>query len=80
MTVLLTLVILYALFHLVCGVLAYGFHFAYFQRQYPTLAVREMWDDVFGATIAGICGPVGLYSTWDCGFAKHGLLYRPSKR
>lgn len=74
------ILILYALFHIACGVLAYGFHFAHFQRAYPSLAEAEVWDDAGGAMIGGLMGPLGLVAVLCCGFHDHGLLYRPSKR
>ncbi len=76
-----TYLLLYALFHLACGVLTYGILFAYVQRQYQSIAIDHVREDAAMSGLVALFGPVGLFiALINSGFAKHGLLYRPSRR
>ncbi len=77
-----TYLLLYLAFHLVCAILGHGILFAYVQRQYPNIAEEDWREDMaLSGTVHLLTGPLGLCATLVCtGFAKHGLLYRPSKR
>lgn len=44
----------------VCGTLAYGLHFAHFQRRFPKTAQEEYWTDLFMSIVMGFFGPLGL--------------------
>lgn len=63
---------------ILCGVLAYGISFAYWQRKCPASEWRE--DSAFSFLYACF-GPIGLSVAFVAsGYAQYGLLYRPSKR
>lgn len=47
-------------FWVVCGVLSYGADFAYFQRMWPTIAVRDYDKDRRAALIRSVFGPISL--------------------
>ena len=73
--------LLFALFWLLCGVLAYGEAFAYNQREWPDLAVKCCRDDLSHSLAIAAFGPMGIVPILlTDGWFKHGLLYRPSKR
>ena len=60
----------------VLGLLAYGLSFAYWQREFPTLAKRDRAADKRKSLILALAGPVGLvviliYS----GDGKHGVKF-----
>lgn len=60
---------------LACGFYASGVYYAYFQRQWPTIADEERPEDTGGAVIFVLLGPIGaLISTFMSGFLKHGWL------
>jgi hypothetical protein len=56
-------ILLYALFHIACGVLSYGLLFAHFQRAFPRLADRDHTKDKVSSALAAITGPVALIAT-----------------
>ena len=61
----------------ICGILAYGITFGYFQRKFPLLAKRSYMEDAGFATIIGIFGVVGLLlSVCLSGFCRYGLKFR----
>lgn len=60
----------------VCGVLAYGWTFAYMQREYPTIAVEHRADDRGFALFMAVLGPIGLAVTLTVCGIKHGLKWR----
>lgn len=54
--------LIYGVFHLVCGVLAWGIDFAYFQRGWPTLAKENYKRDLKVAIVTNIIGgPIALF-------------------
>ena len=61
-----------------CGVLHYGMDFAYFQRQYPTLARKDHRRDRLTAFLQSLVGPIALIGEvlflWNK--PKHGLKFR----
>ncbi len=52
--------IIFIIIWLICGILAFGLDFAYWQRAYPTLAKLNYKRDLFHAFIAFLFGPIGL--------------------
>lgn len=64
----------------VCGVFAYGLHFAFTQRQWPMLAEHDYTKDRLKALMYGLIGPMGLFivvvTIWLCGYRPHGLKFR----
>ncbi len=60
-----------------CGILTYGIAFGYFQRKFALIADETIMADRIFAAVFGLCGPVGLVTSYFLsGFAKHGLKYR----
>lgn len=66
------------LFWLGCGVLAYGFTFAYFQLEYKDIVHLPGMasDSRRTARVMAIAGPIGLVVALACGGTKHGLKFR----
>ena len=58
-----------------CGVLSYGFGFAYFQREYPRLADMDIIKDRSGALSTCWAGPIALAVDLSMGHYRHGLLF-----
>lgn len=59
------------------GTMAYAITFAYFQREYPSLAERDYRKDKARGVAFAILGPVGLIvSYYASDFAEHGLKWR----
>ena len=70
------LIIIFAILWIICGILAYGFAFAYYQNEYPFIAEAEYNDykiKAFIMALFGICGLVALICLNGC---KHGLKYK----
>lgn len=68
---------IYLVFHLVCGVLAYGIIFADLQRRLPKRGPDYYRRDLSYSVYIGILGPIGLtVSLIVSGFAEHGLKFR----
>lgn len=65
-----------------CGVLAYGYTFAYFQRKYPETGAtrRGLSQDRRLALLAAACGPFGLWASMADGGAQYGLKFRGDRR
>jgi hypothetical protein len=60
----------------VCGVCAYGYTFAYFQKEFPLIAKRfEKTDRIF-ATFYTLLGIIGLLILFITGYTKHGIMFR----
>ncbi len=47
----------------VCSVADYGFNFAYFQREYPTIAEEHYKEDIIMCAITSLAGPASLIGT-----------------
>jgi hypothetical protein len=63
---------------LIAGAVVHGLNFGYFQRQYPILAAKEYWHDMFlSLPLSFLCPPAALASFYMCGFHKfkHGLKF-----
>lgn len=59
----------------VCGYLAAGLSFAFFQKKYPSIAAEHRASDVRQCVLVFFVGPAGLIAAlFTCGI-KHGLLY-----
>ena len=72
--------LLYAPFHLLCGVLTYGITYAYFQREYPRTGDASYREDAGFALTLGLLGPITLIPAFfNSGFAKHGFKFRIRK-
>lgn len=63
-------------FWVVCGILAYGLNFAYFQKHYPTIAAESYEADKRDSIIISFAGPIGLIVVFcfDCG--KYGFKWK----
>jgi hypothetical protein len=62
----------------ICGVLAYGFTFAYFQREYPRQAKEGAEEDRRLARQFAWGGPIGLMVALSRGGWRHGILFLPN--
>ena len=72
-----TYVIIGAVVYVICGVLAYGYNFAYFQTKYRIIACRHyMQSDRRFALETSLFGPVGLVVAAVLGNTKYGLMFR----
>ena len=63
----------------VCGVLAYGFTFAFLQRGWPASAKENATGDWLLAMVTGAIGPYGLLIILLYGGFRHGLKWTASK-
>lgn len=62
---------------IICGVLAYGLTFGYFQREYPYVAEKNRALYISFSLFVAAAGPIGLgVAIVKSDFAKHGLKYR----
>lgn len=66
--------------YLLCGILAYGFCLAYFQREYVVVAEEKYGDDKFVAFVVASTGPIGLFVLLITGRVHHGLMFRRPKK
>lgn len=64
------------LFWAVCGVLEFGFTFAYFQKEYERSAAKEYEIDRMNSVIYALFGPISLGVSMFSGHFKHGLKFR----
>ncbi len=62
---------------LVCGIIAYGASFAYFQGKYALIAKQEYRADLRFSIVWGLLGgPIALFILWiDDGF-RYGLRFK----
>jgi len=67
---------LFILFWIVCGVLSYGLGFAYLQREYPIVAVKNYHSDMVDESIFALLGPFALFSTLFFWGYTHGLKFK----
>jgi len=56
-----TLLIVYPIVHIVCGVLAYGLTFGYFQGYFHRSADERRIGDIVFSVFMGCFGPIGLF-------------------
>ena len=68
--------VFFALFWLACGVIDYGLIFAYFQREYPSLAEEDYCKHIFNALLGIPFGLAALLSSCTLGYYKHGFKWR----
>lgn len=61
---------------IVCGVLAYGLTFAYFQDNWPALAWSHRVGDRVIASTFFLMGPGGLFVAFVGSRCRYGLRYR----
>lgn len=61
---------------LICGIVAYGLTFAFFQKKWPTLAEETYWSDFRLALLVGIIGPFGIAMNVVMGNVRHGFKWR----
>ena len=59
-----------------CGIVSFGLNFAYFQREFPTLARCDYEKDRIQALFWSFGGPVSLFVSFLCFGARHGLKWR----
>lgn len=59
-------------FWFVCGFIAYGFIFAYAQRNWPTSAKNDYWADVLESVFIGMFGPISILAVILFSEYKHG--------
>lgn len=59
----------------VCGLLTFGYYFAYFQNEYESLADRDYFKDMRNGLQIGLLGPIGLLSILIRRMTKHGLKF-----
>ena len=64
----------------VCGALAYGFSFAYDQKEFPEYSKQLDRQDRKVALIFSLFGPIALIVFLIEHGAKHGLMYRSIHR
>nr|AKH47021.1 hypothetical protein [uncultured marine virus] len=67
-------IIVYAIIHFTCTFLSYGIEFAYWQKEYPTLAkekYKKDRKDALGTAI--LVGPIALLVTLYLFGIKHGF-------
>lgn len=57
------IIILAILDWLLCGVIAFGFYFAYFQNKYPEIAEETRAGDYENGIMLSLCGPMSLIAT-----------------
>lgn len=57
-----------------CGYLAAGYVFAYFQREFPTIASQKRSADLATSLLGFVFGPISLAAAHP-EFVKHGRLY-----
>ena len=71
-------VLIYLVFHFICGVLSAGISFAWFQGKWPELAERYRQEDLGNAWLGGLLfGPISLgVEIFTSGFAKYGLRWK----
>jgi hypothetical protein len=59
------------------GILAYGISYAYYQRNWPTLAVEDRISDILMSVMIALAGPFGLLVIFFYSeFAKFGFQWR----
>jgi len=69
-------VILFAVFWVACGVLSYGFNFAFYQRRFFRIAQENYRKDQFFCSLASLFGPVSLASIVFLGLHEYGIKFR----
>ncbi len=52
--------ILLSILWIICGLLAYGFTFSFFQKEFPPIAIKDKKKDKSFALMIGLLGPIGL--------------------
>ena len=70
--------LLFVVLWVACGVISYGMTFAYFQREFPTLAEEHYRKHVGSALSSVFFGLIGILAIVACGWRwrKHGLKWR----
>jgi len=60
------IVTLIVIFYVFSGLLAYMMDFAYYQKEYPTLAKKHYYHDMKCAIVIGLSGYIGLLTEIIC--------------
>lgn len=59
-----------------CSILSYGLVFAYFQREWPTLAKKDYTDDKLKCLMLSLFGPFSLIASLIMTrFGRHGIKW-----
>lgn len=61
-----------AVVYVVCGVIAYGLVFHYFQERFKCFGWPRRWAHRIPAIAAAILGPIGLFHRWVLGLDDEG--------
>ena len=61
---------------ILCGILNYGFVFAYFQKEYPSLAEKNYQKDLWFALTLIPFGMMSLLVTIICKYYIHGIKFK----
>ena len=59
---------------IICGILAYGQYYAYFQTEFPE--AKECGNDRQEALFISLLGPIALFAVLMTTHGKHGFKYR----
>ena len=61
---------------IVCGIISYGFDFAYYQREYSPIAKKDYKEDRIICVFFALLGPINLIEIIIRKNYKHGLKYK----
>jgi len=64
---------MFALLWVLCGLLSYGYGFAYLQRHFPTIAELHYYEDMKFSLLMSLLGPFNLLAVIVKGLCKHGF-------
>ena len=59
-----------------CGIVSYGYNFAYYQREYPSLAEKEYKRDMMVCIFLSVFGPINLLVMMDSDEYRHGIKFK----
>jgi len=69
--------VLFILGWLLCGILNYGLMFAYWQREFPSLAEDAYEEDRMHSLVSSLAGPCALIAClYHTEFGKHGFKFK----
>ena len=68
--------IIFFVLWIITSVLTYGFFFAYYQREFPSVSEREKGYDRNHALIMSIFPFAGIIAVGLCGRYKHGIKFK----
>lgn len=67
--------IVIGIFWIISAIFVYGFTFAYFQKEWPSIATELYYEDVEVAITMAVFGPIGLLVLLATGSMKHGMKF-----